>query len=313
MHRALVTGARGFLGRAMVAELMERGYRCTTVDLPTDLVDWFDEWTDAKGPVRYAQHDTYDLVVHLAYVVGGRAGIDGNRSALAENVRLDAELFRWAVTTHQPHVLYFSSSAAYPIELQSGYEDPDLGIPKGYRLHEDDCNQYSGLPDADYGWAKLTGERLAANARAQGVKVTVARPFSGYSEKQSLDYPFPSIVKRVLNGDMTVWGPPGQTRDWLHIDDVVKGALAVAEDDALHADWHGPVNLCTGVPTEMGDLAFMVAKAAGVKVDIDDLHYDEDKPTGVIYRVGDPTKMLRYYYTPQILLEEGIHRALLWT
>jgi nucleoside-diphosphate-sugar epimerase len=289
---------------------MERGYRCTTVDLPTDLVDWFDEWTDVKGPVRYAQHDTYDLVVHLAYVVGGRAGIDGNRSALAENVRLDSELFRWAVTTKQPHVLYFSSSAAYPIELQSGYADPDLGIPANYRLHEDDCNQYSGLPDADYGWAKLTGERLAANARAQGVTVSVVRPFSGYGSTQSRDYPFTAILERAENGDNTVWGPPGQTRDWIHIDDVVKGALAVADLDAAVLGWCGPVNLCTGVPTEMGALSLKIQEIAGVRGPRI-VNYLEDKPTGVMYRVGDPTKMLRYYYTPQISLEEGIHRALI--
>lgn len=311
MLEAFVTGAKGFVGRHMVAELVERGYRCTIVDLPTDMVDYISGRHLADG--RQLLTRQFDLVVHCAYVVGGRSGINSNRSALADNLRLDSELFRWAVATGQPHVLYFSSSAAYPCYLQTGQEDPDYSIGRGYRLDEDDINTWNPDPDADYGWAKLTGERLAANARAQGVRVSVVRPFSGYSETQSLDYPFPSIVKRVLSGDLSVWGPPGQTRDWIHIDDVINGALKVVEYDALGMNtpelWAGPVNLCTGVGTEMGDLAVMIAERAGLyNSHWSRVSYDDSKPTGVMSRIGDPARMWNYYH-PQIPLRDGVDRA----
>jgi len=169
-------------------------------------------------------------------------------------------------------------------------------------------------PDADYGWAKLTGERLATNARKQGVTVSVVRPFSGYGTTQSSDYPFPSIVARAREGDLSVWGPPGQTRDWIHVDDVTAGAMAVVRFDADSRPngWCGPVNLCTGIPTEMGKLARMIWKRSLDTIESADgciVEYDDSKPTGVLYRVGDPHKMLRYY-TPKISLEEGIERAL---
>lgn len=300
--RALVTGSAGFVGRHMVRELLERGWDVHSVDLePMEVA------VDLRGPAHLHVVDdavnffrrvssTFDLVVHLAYHVGGRAAIDGEPRLLARNLELDAGLFDWAVRSGQRRVLYFSSSAAYPKRLQDG--SCIFAKLREGQIDLDDVRQ----PDARYGWAKLTGEQLARTAAEAGLPVHVVRPFSGYGGDQSLDYPFPSIVKRAREGDLTVWGPPGQTRDWIHIDDVVAGALAVVDDDERR-----PVNLCTGVGTEMGDLALMVAEAAGAPVG--EVTYLADKPTGVMYRVGDPTRMLEHY-TPKVTLEEGVARAL---
>jgi nucleoside-diphosphate-sugar epimerase len=50
----------------------------------------------------------------------------------------------------------------------------------------------------------------------------------------------------------------------------------------------------------------MVTSAAGYTPSIECL---TDKPTGVRYRVGDPTRM-RKYWEPKVSLREGISRAL---
>lgn len=301
MKTALVTGSSGFLGRHFAAELESLGWSVDRCDLV--------EGQDAMELHRVCTK-VYDLVVPAAYNVGGRAAIDGTNTNFAKNVALDGALFEWAVRTKQKRVLYFSSSAAYPTYYQTQYwrQNPD-----SVDLYEDiidlsDPLEY-GTPDANYGWSKLTGERLAEDARRSGLNVTVVRPFSGYGEDQSLDYPFPSIVQRASRGNLTVWGPPGQSRDWIHVDDVVKGALAVVESET-----EDPVNLCTGVATEMGDLARRIRRAEILcpgDQDCCDLEveYLTDKPTGVSYRVGDPTRM-RQYYTPRVSLEEGIRRAL---
>lgn len=247
----------------------------------------------------------FDLVVHCAYHVGGRAAIDGINQNFAKNLQLDAAMFEWAARTKQKRVLYFSSSAAYPVALQH------MG---GHILIEDDIRPEDwvasvGNPDANYGWAKLTGERLAEDARKNGLAVTVVRPFSGYGEDQSSDYPFPSIVERAKLGDLSVWGPKGQTRDWIHVSDVCSGALEVARSETTD-----PVNLCTGVGVEMGELARKIWDQSCIDVGLAPLWlpkptYDESKPTGVFYRVGDPTRF-NQYYTPRVSLEEGIRRAL---
>jgi len=307
--RALVTGSAGFVGRHMVAELVARGWDVAGVDLR--------QWSPvapptAAGAGRYAHAtgdmldgvrlpgvDTFDLVAHCAYHVGGRAGIDGEPRNLAHNLQLDAAMFEWAVRTGQRRVLYFSSSAAYPTVLQTGHPPRQLA--------EDDLDLWGVRPDARYGWAKVTGEHLAQAAAESGLPVHVVRPFSGYGENQDDCYPFPAIVRRALAGDFTVWGPPGQCRDWIHISDVVRGALAVVD-----ADERRPVNLCSGSPVEFGVLALRVAELAAL-VSPDrpwpDVEYREDRPTGVMYRVGDPARM-REHYTPAVPLDEGIRRAI---
>lgn len=288
--RALVTGADGFVGRHMVAELRDRGWDVVGADVKSGV--------DARDVFRY-EATRFDLVVHCAFHVGGRAAIDGEPRMLARNLELDAALFDWAVRTSQCRVLYFSSSAAYPVDLQSD-------LTKRHRLHEHFIlfdSRNAGRPDGRYGWAKLTGEELAAAARLAGLPVTVVRPFSGYGEDQDNSYPFRAIVERARRREdpFAVWGPGTQVRDWVHISDVVAGALAVVESGA-----DDPVNLCTGVGTSILELASMCCAEVGYSPDLTPL---PDKPTGVAYRVGDPTRFHRYWQ-PKVTLEEGVRRAL---
>jgi nucleoside-diphosphate-sugar epimerase len=286
--KALVTGAAGFVGHHVSEELKRRGY----------IVDARDIINGSDAHIVFASKlaSKYDLVVHAAASAPHRAAIDGQAEHFARNVHLDSAMFEWAVRTGQGRVLYLSSSAAYPISLQSGQ-----GLPT--HLHEDDIALDDAQePDANYGWTKLTGERLAAAARAKGLPVTVVRPFSGYGEDQSENFPFRAILERIKRREdpLTIWGDGTQVRDWIHIDDVIAGMLAVAESGTEE-----PVNLCTGVGTSMLELATLACLQVHHMPDITLL---TDKPAGVAYRVGDPTRF-HEFYKPQVPLVEGIARA----
>lgn len=294
--RALVTGSSGFVGRHMVAELKRRGY---TVDLcdPVGTTDGVPYWRDAH--IVFSQEDkrnVYDLVVHAAATAPFRAAIDSAPMNLASDLSLDAAMFEWAVRTRQKHVVYLSSSAAYPIALQQ----------RGVRtqLSESAINpNVPELGDAAYGLTKLIGERMADAARSAGVPVTVVRPFSGYGEDQGENWPFGAFIGRALRREdpFTVWGDGTQTRDWIHIDDVVGAIMALVE-----AKVDIPVNLCTGIPTSMADMISMICDQAGY---IPKIEKKTDAPDGVHYRVGNPARLNRFY-TPTVTVEEGIRRAL---
>ena len=145
---ALISGARGFIGRQVTAALDKAGYGTVGIDIA--------DGTDARW---FFQHDTscFDLVVHCAAVVGGRRVVTGSPLDHAQNLEIDAALFTWARRTQPGRVIYFSSSCAYPV---------NLALWKKY-LHEDDITwpPHPGMmPDELYGWTKLTGEFLAATA-----------------------------------------------------------------------------------------------------------------------------------------------------
>jgi len=290
MKAALVTGSSGFVGRHLSAELHRRGWHVEEWDLV--------EHRDALDVFRHDDAPRFDLVVHCAYHVGGRAAIDREPRLLAKNLELDAAMFDWAVRTGQPRVLYFSSSAAYPIGLQDGG-------PDSRALREGDIGfdgQAAGRPDARYGWAKLSGEQLARAAGEAGVAVHVLRPFSGYGEDQDETYPFRAIMERARRREdpFVVWGPGTQVRDWIHIDDIVAAVFAVIE-----ADERRPVNLCTGRGLSMLELAALACAEVGYEPAFAPR---PDAPTGVMFRVGDPARMLEFH-APAVSIEDGVTRA----
>jgi nucleoside-diphosphate-sugar epimerase len=300
----------------MVAELERRGYDVDGVDLAAGARPQYGKvWRfqrDVRDFFRSSEQRHYDLVVHLAAVVGGRQMIEGQPLAVAVDLALDAEMFQWALRARPGRVVYFSSSAAYPVGLQKPTRQ--VGVPDGKslkmvdklndrRLVESDIGLgIIGIPDLTYGWSKLTGELLAQYAEAEGLPVYVLRPFSGYGEDQALDYPFPAFVDRARRraDPFEIWGDGEQARDWIHIDDVIGATLAAVAHDVRE-----PVNLCTGRPTSFNELAKLVTAEAGYSPAFRHL---PAMPSGVHYRVGDPTKLLSFY-EPKVSLEEGIRRA----
>jgi nucleoside-diphosphate-sugar epimerase len=297
--RALITGDKGFLGRHFRAELERRGYDVVGMDTKVtpslDCRTYFRKYLARGAEYREVNAGYFDLVVHAAAVVGGRETIERDPLVTAESLSIDAEMFRWAAVARPGRVLYFSSSAAYPVILQ--------GATSGEPLQEWHVDlRYVSQPDEIYGWSKVTGELLADRLRRTGVPVTVVRPFSGYGADQDETYPFRAILERVRRREdpLEVWCG-GCVRDWIHVDDVVAGALAVAESGTQQ-----PVNLCTGRPVSFTRLARLMADAEGYAPEI---RSRSDKPQGVMYRVGSPERMLQYR-APEITLEEGIRRAL---
>lgn len=284
--KILITGHRGFVGRHFWRRL-ETQHELYGVDIV--------EGNDARDFFR-SDNTSFDLVIHLAAIVGGRQTIEGAPLSVAVDLSIDSELFQWALRTTPGRIIYYSSSAAYPIELQQREWFSDLAESD---IDLDDIE----TPDLTYGWSKLTGEMLAQYAEREGLRVHVFRPFSGYGEDQSLDYPFPSFVARGARRDdpFVVWGDGEQTRDFIHIDDIVEATLTAVREDVP-----GPVNLGTGRPISFNTLAELVMAEAGYRAPIENL---TDKPIGVHYRVADTAKM-NEFYRPKITLEEGIRRAL---
>jgi UDP-glucose 4-epimerase len=329
---ALITGGCGFVGRNLVRRLLKEGYGLWIVDdcsiglhcdrwLPTagerrELAEGVVEYDG--GRVIFVHGDARDFfagrsnlgplgepafgdVFHLAAIIGGRAVIDGNPLAVAIDLALDALCFNWAVNKKPERLLYASSSAAYPVDLQ--------GKDGAVALKESDIEFGGrlGQPDMTYGWSKLTGEYLARIAhRHYGLHTACVRPFSGYGEEQDLSYPIPSIALRAAKREnpITLWGSGLQGRDFVHIEDCVEAALRTL---ARVSDGSA-INIGSGKLTNFREVAQLFAELEGYEAGIKPL---EDKPVGVHSRYADVTRMKKELdWQPAITVRQGFERVL---
>jgi nucleoside-diphosphate-sugar epimerase len=243
--------------------------------------------------------DKLSDVFHFAAIVGGRAKIDGDPMMVALDLSIDAEFFYW-ICRHKPErVLYPSSSAAYPVDLQTESD--------AIALSEKDINfDRMGKPDMTYGWSKLTGEYLAQiTAQHYGVKVTCIRPFSGYGEDQDLTYPIPAIAARAARQEdpFEVWGSGNQGRDFVHIDDVldcVEVAMEKIHDGTA-------INIGMGRLSSFREIIEIFCRFAGYQPTIKPLL---DKPVGVHSRYCNMDFVKETLgWEAQISLEEGLRRV----
>ncbi|HQW11606.1 MAG TPA: NAD-dependent epimerase/dehydratase family protein [Saprospiraceae bacterium] len=238
-------------------------------------------------------------VYHFAAIVGGRAKIDGDPMMVALDLSIDAEFFYY-ITRHKPErVLYPSSSAAYPVDLQT--------VDGAIALKESDIDfTKMGQPDMTYGWTKLTGEYLAKiAAQYYGVHITCIRPFSGYGEDQDLTYPIPMLAKRAAmkENPFEVWGSGKQGRDFVHIDDVID-CIQLAMDKISDGT---AINIGMGKLTSFLDIIEVMTKFAGYQPEIKPLL---DKPVGVHSRYCDMTFVEQTLgWKARISVEEGMRRV----
>ena len=261
----VISGGCGFVGKNMVRKLVELNDKSLIIIDDLSVGQHPDEWLSVEKissnqqievyqhksqfiyflqadfrDVLYAlsKNNTYlhDLiglefdgfadVFHFAAIVGGRAKIDGDPMTVALDLAIDAQFFKWVCDEKPQRVLYPSSSAAYPVDLQR-----EVGA---IALKETDIDfDAMGKPDMTYGWSKLTGEFLAQIAAAHyGLHVTCIRPFSGYGEDQDLTYPIPAIARRAARKEdpFEVWGTGKQGRDFVHIDDVISAPITQGQE-----------------------------------------------------------------------------------
>ena len=278
MKAALISGAAGFIGRHLVPKLEEIGYEITRVDRG---LLWegggYDFTVEEFVSSHTAKIISYDLVVHLAANVSNiDTRMKDGLSAL-QDITLDMAMFNFVSARPPKQAFIYPSSCAI-----DNPEDP-------------------------YAFVKIVGERCCKELHRQGVPVTILRPFSGYGADQSQEYPFPAILKRVMDGDdpVEVWGDGTQIRDFIHISDLVDAFIY-----AINSFPRGvPIDIGTGVGNTLNCLAgTMIDKA------FPDSPPDEwpeikplrDKPSSSRKRVAKISEAGNYGWHSKVSLEEGV-------
>jgi UDP-glucose 4-epimerase len=244
--RAVVTGGAGFIGSHVVDALLARGDEVTVID---DLSTGRREFVD--GRARLVEHDirepyeiAADVVLHLA--AQADVGTSMEQPAFDAQVNVVGSVNTLeAARAADAHVVLASTGGAI-------YGDVERAAT------EDDPRR----PVSAYGIAKLAAEEyLQGWNRMHGSGHVVLRFANVYGPRQSpsLEGGVISIfLERMANGQETlIFGDGGQTRDFVHVDDVVRAVLAAAGRRG------GVYNVGTGIETTVRELHRLCAAATG--------------------------------------------------
>jgi UDP-glucose 4-epimerase len=164
-------------------------------------------------------------------------------------------------------------------------------------------------PTSPYAAAKLSGEAYCnAYHRSYGTDVRIARLFSVYGVGM-YRFAIHDLIKKIQRDPtrLEVLGDGCQLRDYLYIDDAVRGLVMIAERGAAGEDY----NLASGEPVRLLDLARSIASLMGHPA-------IELAPTGKSFPgdtprwYGDVSKVRALGFEPQVSLAEGLTRTVSW-
>lgn len=293
LSKAIVTGASGFIGRALTNYLIKSGYSVAAIDrnpFPHNIKEAV--VCDVSQPgVLDPFLDSETIIFHLA------ASADVARSV--ENPRFDFDnTFRGlfevleAARVYGCHVVFPSTASIY---------DPTNTLPLAERSFP--------RPTSPYAAGKLAGESYCyAYHRSYGLDVRVARLFSVYGIGMSR-FAIHDIVRKIQANpkEITILGDGQQVRDYLYIDDAVRGLVLIATQGEAGEDY----NLSSGKPVNIFDLTKMIAEIMGYpNICI--------KPTGKSFPgdtkqwFGNISKVKRIGFVPEVDLQDGLRRTVRW-
>ncbi len=298
--RVLVTGAHGFLGGHVSHALDSYG---AIVTRPSH--DEFD-LIDGGQIAALLDHDTFDLVIHLAARVGG---IGANRDHPAgffyDTLMMNTQLLHESWRRSIPKFVGLATVCSYPKFASVPFTEDQL---------------WDGYPEetnAAYGLAKKMMLVQSQSYRQEyGYNSIVLFPVNLYGPgdnfEPSTSHVIPALIKKCVDAmesgseKVVVWGDGSPTREFLYVEDAAQAICLAAE----HYNESEPVNVGSGTEISIRDLVTEVAKATGFDGHI---VFDATKPNGQPNRQLDVSRARQEFgFSATTSFAEGLGRTIEW-
>lgn len=258
--RALVTGADGFVGLHLCAELEARGVEVVAGARPLDGMrgDVPIELGDCEQLRRVIREIQVDVVYHLAaqaFVPRATADpLETYETNILGTARL-VEAIRLLPEGTRPRLLFTSSGEVYGAHARAELPIGEGALP---------------MPATPYAASKLAGEAIVlSSAKTYGFPAVVTRSFNHIGPGQSDRFVVAGFARRLAaiaagGNPLFPVGDLSTQRDFLDVRDAVRAYADLGErgvDGELY-------NVCSGVPTRIQDILRQLVMAARAGVEI---------------------------------------------
>jgi len=271
MIKALITGHKGYIGSHVYKALQGSGHDVQGIDIK-----------DGDDILHCLPNEDFDYVFHLAALPRVEYSVKNPSYTLKQNVLVTSTLLEWAKDHKVKRVIFSSSSAAMG--------DGD-GVPKSpYGLHklmsEMECKLFSELYDID---------------------TVCLRYFNAYSEDQPFGGAYATAIcawmEMIRQGKrLRIDGDGKQTRDLVHVDDIISANIFCMEHDK---DFKGKsFNVGSGESVSMNYIREVISKYHKVK-----WNWSPARPGDVRHTLADITDLQKLGWSPKTSIEAGLERC----
>lgn len=288
--RALVTGASGFVGSHLIAELLARGAEVVAVSrvahpLARRGVTWIQADLERPGTAEsIVDRARPDYVFHLASAVTGRRDLDLVAPTLQVNLVSGVRLMVAA-----------SRAGVERMVLAGSMEEPDLAAGEA--------------PSSPYAAAKAAQSLYARFFHTvHGLPVVLARIFMVYGPGQR-DHTklVPYAILEGLDGRAAKLASCDRPIDWIFVEDVARGLATLAAAPEIDGE---SFDLGSGETVTVGEIAGKVAAALGAPAPLAGCL--PPRPLETIRRADADRTWGRTGFLPSVGLDQGLARTIDW-
>ncbi len=306
----LVTGAAGFIGSQVCAQLLARGDTVVGVDSLNDAYDvQVKRWRLAQlqGNTGFTFHHLdiarrdqvaavfagapFAAVINLAARAGVRASVEDPWVYFETNVTGTINLLEQCRATGVQKFVLASSSSVYG--------------DKSTRPFHEDAN--TDAPYSPYAASKKAAENVCyAYHHLHGIDMTVFRYFTVFGPAGRPDMSMFRFVQWISEGvPVTVYGDGKQSRDFTYVDDIARGTIL-----GLKPLGYQVINLGSDAPVVLLDALRTIETLVGRQAE---LRFKPAHPADMDATWADVSKAKRLLgWTAQVPFEQGARNLVAW-
>jgi GDP-L-fucose synthase len=290
-----VAGHKGLVGAAICRRLEEDGYLNVVARTHSEL-----DLLDARAVEAFFAAQRPDVVFLAAARVGGiMANMTNQAAFLYENLQIQNNVMRYAAMNGTKKFIFLGSSCIYPRECPQP-------IKESYFL----TGPFEPTNEG-YAIAKIAGLKLCGYYAREGVwDGMIVIPCNLYGPGDNFDlassHVMAALVRRFADAaeagknSVTCWGTGAPRREFLHVDDLVRGIFALLKNNPFGCE---PVNIGYGDDLTIRELAGIIAGRSGFRGDV---IWDDSKPDGMPRKLMDSARAREIGFIPEISIERGV-------